>query len=95
MNRRDRRRMEKQLGIQKHKKGLPRNARFELLRQNIEEGKKKQDEMKENRRLQENREEDRKQSIDVASKATELMIKEGLSYVDALEKANELAAEEN
>lgn len=95
MNRKERRRIEKQMGIQKHKRSLPKNARFDLLRQNIAEGKKKQEEMKENRRLQENREEDRKQSIDVASKATELMIQDGLSYIDALEKAKELAEEDN
>ncbi len=90
MNRRERRRVEKQLGIQKHKKRFTGKKGFELLRQNIENGNKKQEEMKETRRLQENQEKERKQSVDVASKATELMIKEGLSYIEAIEKAKEL-----
>lgn len=94
MNKKERKHLEKQFGIHKYKKSLSRAKRFELMRENILQGKRKQEEMKEVRRLQENREEDNKQSIDVASKATELMIKEGLSYIDALEKANALASKQ-
>lgn len=86
--------MEKRLGITKHRKNLPLHERMESIRQNIEEGKRKQEEMKEVRRLQE---EGKKEEVDnnkIASMATDLMIKEDLSYIDALEKAKKLYTEE-
>ena len=43
--------------------------------------------MKENQRVQENKENDQAESNQIASLATELMVKNGLSYIEALEEA--------
>jgi hypothetical protein len=93
MNRRERKALEKRLGLHKHKKNMTRQARFENMRENILEGKKKQEEMREVRRLQEEGQEVEIQSSNIATLATDLMVKEDLSYIDALEKAKEILAE--
>jgi hypothetical protein len=87
MNRRERRSIEKRLGITEHRKSMTFNKRIESIRQNIIEGKKKQNGMKENQRVQENKENDQAESNQIASLATELMVKNGLSYIEALEEA--------
>jgi hypothetical protein len=87
MNRRERRALEKKLGITKHRKSMTFDKRIESIRQNIIEGKKKQDGMKENQRVQENKDKDQAESNQIASLATELMIKNGISYIEALEEA--------
>ena len=87
MNRRERKLLEKRFGIKKPK-GL--NKWAEAVRANIEHGKAKQENMKEVTRLQERNVDDATASSIIASKATELMVSEGLSYIDALEKAKDL-----
>jgi hypothetical protein len=87
MNRRERRSIEKRLGITEHRKSMTFNKRIESIRQNIIEGKNKQNGMKENQRVQENKENDQAESNQIASLATELMVKNGLSYIEALEEA--------
>jgi len=94
MNRRERRNLEKRLGLQKHAKTLTREEKFERMRQNIIEGKKKEAEMKEMLRVKENGEQDKIDNNKIASMATDLMIKDGMSYIDALEKAKELYQKE-
>ncbi|MFW6311043.1 MAG: hypothetical protein ACOC1K_02285 [Nanoarchaeota archaeon] len=89
MNRRERRQIEKRMGIISSRKKLSRMDKFAMMRENIESGKKIEEEMKETRRIQDNDKKDKIHSQNVSSKATELMIKEGLSYIDALEKAKE------
>lgn len=91
MNRREKRNLEKRLGVTKHVKSLPRAERFERMRQNILEGKKKEDEMREVVRLQLEKKTEQSINSKVATIATDLMVKEGLSYIDALEKAKTLA----
>lgn len=93
MNHKERRRVERNLGILKHKNSLTRVERFERMRQNILEGKQKEKKMREIRRLQEEGQKDEKSNNDLATLATELMVKEDLSYIDALEKAKEILAE--
>jgi len=89
MNRRDRKSLEKRLGISKHLKKLSRTEKFERMRNNILEGKKKEEEMKEVVRLQLAGKKDEVDNNKIASMATDLMIRDGLSYIDALEKAKE------
>jgi len=90
MNRRDKRRMEKKLGITKHRNSLPLNRRMEMVRENIIAGKEKQLEMQEVRRLQEEGVKEEVNNSRLASIATELMISKDLSYIDALEEAKEV-----
>jgi len=90
MNRRERRHMEKKLGLIKYKNSLPLHKRMEGVRENIATGKQLQAEMKEIRRLQE---EGKTQEVDnsrIASIATELMVGKDMSYIDALEEAKEV-----
>lgn len=87
MNRAETRRIQKKLGLQKHVRSLSRNEKFERIRQNIITGKKKEEEMKDVIRLQSNAKKEIVDNSKISSLATELMIKEGLSYIDALEKA--------
>jgi len=89
MVRRERRSLEKKLGISKHTKTLSRKEKFERIRQNIIEGNNKQKEMKEVVRLQYQGNQDQIDNSKIASLTTELMIKENLDYIDALEKAKE------
>lgn len=94
MNRRERKHMEKQLGMNKHKKNMTREERFENMRQNIESGRKIQEEMKEVRRRQEQGNIDKEASQRISSIATDLMVNQGIPYVEAQEKAKEIYQEE-
>ena len=87
MNRRERKAMEKRLGLGKYKKGLPKEQRFEMMRQNIIEGKKLEAQMKEVRRVQENQTNDNVSSARIASIATDLIINQGMDWVKAQEEA--------
>lgn len=93
MNRRERKQLEKRLGLNKFKKTLTRQQRFDRMRENILEGSKKEAEMKEVRRLQEEGAQIQIDNNQIASLATELMLSENLSYIDALEKAKEVYAQ--
>jgi len=90
MNRKERRRLEKQLGIKK-----PKNLKDfgEKVRRNIEQGKHTQDLMRDNVRRQKGEMDDKHISDLIASKATEFIVQEGISYIDALEKARNFYAE--
>ena len=90
MNHREKRKMQKNLGILKHKNSLPRNVRFARLRENMLEGKKKEEQMKEVVRLQKEGKKDEVDNNKIASIATELMIQKSISYIDALEEAKEV-----
>lgn len=92
MNRRERKRIEKNLGL--HKKKLTRQEWFNKVHENMLAGKEKQEQMKETVRLQLGAKKDEVDNNKIASKATELMLSENLSYIEALEKAKELFKEE-
>ena len=87
MNRTQRKQMEKNLGLTKYKTKMSRKEKFEMIHQNIIDGNKKQTEMKENIRIQKDVKKDEVNNNKIASRTTELMISEGLSYIEALEKA--------
>lgn len=95
MNHKEKRAMEKKLGLLDYKRKLSRSQRFELIRQNIITGKKKEAELKSEVVRQENKTDDDAKSNQIASLATTLMITEGLSYIDALEKAKEQVENNN
>lgn len=86
--------MEKNLGITKHRKIMSFSKKMESIRQNIIEGKKKEKEMREVRRLQEQGKEDEINNNRIASIATGLMISKSLSYIDALEEAKKVYEKE-
>lgn len=88
MNRRERKNMEKKLGIDKYKQSLTRAQRFELMAQNIAEGKRKQERLKEEMRVQSNAQKDAIINKKISDRALELML-EGLDYYSAQEKAKE------
>ena len=92
MNRSERKKMEKRLGV--NKQTLTREQKFEKIRQNIISGNMKQNEMKEVIRRQVNQKKDQDESNKIASMATSLMISEGLDYIDALEKAKEIVTKQ-
>jgi len=94
MNRRERKLMEKKLGLDKYKKGLSRAQRFEMMAQNIMEGKKKEADMKEFRRQQENESSDKAASSRISSIATDLMINKGMNWAEAQDKAKEIYKQE-
>lgn len=87
MNRKQRRQKEKELGITKFRKGMTRKQKFELIRSNLNEGKKKEKEMEEIRRLQEQNGIDRQASIEIAQEARRIAQEEKIPYIDALKKA--------
>jgi hypothetical protein len=89
MNRRERKAMEKRLGITKYKKSLPFNQRFEMIRQNIIEGNKMQAKLKEDIRVKENAKSDAEINKKIADRALDLMMKEDMDYYSATEKAKE------
>jgi hypothetical protein len=95
MNRRDRRAASKKFGINKFKNRLPFKERMELMRQNIIDGKKIQSNMDETVRVQGNKEDDLKISNEINSLATSLAVSEGLSYIDAIEKAKQQILSKN
>lgn len=89
MNRKQRRQMEKNLGITKQRKKYDRKTYFEILQRNVQEGKKKQEEMKELRRRQEQESNDDVDSKKINQLATEISEKENIPFIDAVEKAKQ------
>lgn len=90
MNRRERKRMEKQLGLHKYKKNMTRAERFETMSNNIEHGKELQNKMKEVRRLQEQQKMDENSNSRIASIATDLIVNKEMDYVTAMEEAKKM-----
>lgn len=90
MNRRQRRQMEKQLGLTKYKRSLSFNERIKQLSNSIAQGNEKQAAMKETVRRQEDAQSDADASNEIASLATTLVVRDGLSYAEALLKAREI-----
>jgi hypothetical protein len=89
MNRRERRAMEKKLGITKYRRSLPLSKRFEIIEQNIIEGKKMQNKVKEDIRIKDNAKADAEINKKIADRALDLMMKEDMDYYSATEKAKE------
>lgn len=93
MNNREKRQMEKKLGLLKVKSKLRLEHWIEEVQQNIQSGKRKQEEMKEIRRMQENKAEEKAQSEQIASIATDLMFNKKMPFAQAQEEAKRLYKE--
>ena len=94
MNRRERRHMEKQLGIAKMKKKMTNKEKFESMSQNIEHGRELQAKMKETVRVQGQKKLDEDSATRISSITTDLMINKDVPYVEAVEQAKELYKQE-
>lgn len=90
MNRRERKRMEKQFGISKYKKKMSRAQRFENMRENILHGKELEAKMQEVRRVQEQKKSDDNSANRIASIATDLIVNKEMDYVTAMEEAKKI-----
>jgi hypothetical protein len=86
--------MAKDFGLMKAKKNMTMAERFEIMGQNIMEGKKMEEKMKEVRRVQDQGAIDKNASHRIASIATDLMINKGVGYVEAQEQAKEIYKKE-
>ncbi len=95
MNRRQKRQMEKQLGLTKRRQNLSITQKIKENEENILVGRRKNQEMIEERRRQENEAADKAAAMEVSSLATTLMVQHKLSWHQALEAAKlEIAARE-
>ena len=94
MNRRERKHMEKQMGLDKYKKKMSRTERFQMMERNIENGKGLQHKMKETRRVQERKKIDETAANRISYIATDLMINHDVPFVEAQEQAKELYKKE-
>lgn len=89
MNRRERRSMSKKLGILQYQQKLPLNKKFELIRENIVAGKKRQDEVKEEIRIQTNKFLEDKESDIINHLAENIAKTKKIPIIDALEEARQ------
>ena len=95
MNRKERRRMEKQLGITKLHQKKSTNQKISEIGSNLASGKERKAKTERARVLQEQETSETEISATISSLATTLTIQEGLSWYDAMEKAKEMYKEEN
>ena len=90
MNRRERRHMEKQLGLQKHKKQLTRKKRWENMRENQENGKKLMEELENHVAASIQNQEDQKMSDTIQSMAESIAKRKQIPVIDAMVEAQEI-----
>jgi len=82
--------MEKKMGITKYKKSLSYKERMARISIGAKRGVEKETQMSDTRRRQEQTNTDDESSAKIASLATTLVVNEGLSYIKALNKAQEM-----
>jgi hypothetical protein len=87
MNRRERRQTAKNLGILQYQQKLPRNKKFELMRENIILGHKQEKEFREEVKRRQELSEDQKDEENIQHMAKQIADKEKMSLIDALEIA--------
>jgi hypothetical protein len=87
MNHRERRRMSKKLGIRQYQQKLPRNKKFELLRENIIAGNKLERENAEAVRVDIQAQMEQIESQSVFSIAEVIAKRKGIAVLDAMEEA--------
>ena len=85
MNRRERKHMEKQLGLRKKKE--TREEWMQRISESSARGKETEARMKEVRRVQEQGKKDENEAQEIASIAIDLMINHDVPYVEAQEQA--------
>ena len=87
MNRRQKREMEKRLGITKHKQKMGLADRMKSIQSNIKDGRKKEQEMKESIKRKQNESKEKQMESDIASLATTIAVRDGINWFDAMEQA--------
>ncbi len=87
MNRKERRHMEKQLGLRKFYKNMTNEKRFEKMVDNIENGKRMEEEMKQKREVSIQEQDDQKYSDRIGSLAEEIAKREKIPVIDAMVRA--------
>lgn len=87
MNRKERRKMSKKLGIMQYQQKLSRNKKFDLIRENIILGKKMQNEAQEEIRQQDNKFIDQKESEIIFHIAEDIAKRKQIPIIDAMEEA--------
>ena len=87
MNRRERKKMEKELGISKYTKTLSRTAKFERIKTNQESGKKLQEDLKQNNQILIQKQDDLKESNVIETLANSIYKRTKIPYIDAIEIA--------
>ena len=89
MNRRERRAMQRDLGLNKHYKRETREAKWERWRDNMENGKFLMEEAKERNRVLQNMSREDKESQEIALLAQKIAAKKEIPFVDAMTEARE------
>jgi CRISPR/Cas system-associated protein Csm6 len=87
MNRREKRLTSKRLGILQYQQKLPRNKKFELIRENIIAGKKRENEVAEEIRQQTNAYIEEKESQTILHLAEDIAKRKKIPIIDAMEEA--------
>jgi len=90
MNRKERRRLSKQLGIMQHQKSLSREEKFNLVRENILTGKEQHKQFVDEMRRVQNLSKEEKESEEINILAKQIEKSENISLSSALEKAQEI-----
>jgi membrane-bound lytic murein transglycosylase len=91
MNRRERKNMEKQLGIKKRKESF--SECFQRVRENIQNGKKLHEAHLDKVRMQQNEKADQEANKEIASIATDLMVNKNMDYISSSEEAKKIYEE--
>ena len=87
MNRRERRNMQKQLGLHKFYKNQTEEQRRERIRENIQNGNRLQEEMKERVRVMQNMTAEERESQAIATLAENIARKKEIPLIDAMVEA--------
>jgi len=87
MNRRERKHMEKELGLQKHYKTLSREKKWEKMRNNQENGRRMMMERKQDIKIAQQKVTDQKESNIIEDVAEEIVQKKNIPMIDAMVEA--------
>ena len=87
MNRRERKHMEKELGLQKHYKTLSREKKWEKMRSNQENGRRMMMERKQDIEIVQQKVADQKESNIIEDVAEEIVQKKNIPMIDAMVEA--------
>lgn len=87
MNRRERRQMQKELGLNKFYKNQTNEQRSERIRDNIENGKRMMEDRKEQDRIQQNMTSEEKESQAISILAQKIAMKKAIPMIEAMDEA--------
>ena len=90
MNRKERRRMSKNLGIMQYQQKLTRAQKFNLIHENVVAGKLREREVTEEVRQDINKQLEEKETEVVYNMAEDIAKRRGIPVIDALEEAQKL-----